>query len=62
MNQELTTIEKIRSILLAYGIPDTFEIEPEAEGMIMAALNQDDMVNVRLDEEGGLMIEFSGDE
>lgn len=59
MNQELTTIEKIRSLLLAYGVPNDIEIEEEAEGMILAALNQDDVATVRIDEEGGLIIEFN---
>jgi hypothetical protein len=58
MNQELTNIEKIRSLLLAYGVPSDIEIEQEAEGMILAALNQDDVATVRIDEEGGLIIEF----
>lgn len=58
MNQELTNIEKIRSLLLAYGVPNDIEIEEEAEGMILAALNQDDVATVRIDEEGGLIIEF----
>jgi hypothetical protein len=58
MNQELTTLEKIRSLLLAYGIPSDFEIEEEAEGMILTALNQDDIAAVRIDDEGGLVIEF----
>lgn len=58
MNQELTTLEKIRSLLLAYGIPTDFEIEEEAEGMILTALNQDDIAAVRIDDEGGLVIEF----
>lgn len=62
MNQELTTIEKIRSLLLAYGVPSDIEIEEEAEGMILAALNQDDIADVRIDEEGGLIIEFNGNE
>ena len=62
MNQELTNIEKIRSLLMAYGVPSDFVIEEEAEGMILAALNQDDIADVRLDEEGGLIIEFYGNE
>jgi hypothetical protein len=62
MNQELTTIEKIRSLLLAYGVPNDIEIEEEAEGMILAALNQDDIASVGIDEEGGLVIEFNGNE
>ena len=57
MNQELTTIEKIRSLLLAWGVPNDIEIEEEAENMILTALNQDDVVSVRIDEEGGLIIE-----
>jgi hypothetical protein len=59
MNQELTLIEKIRSLLLAYGIPSDFEIEQEAEGMIMAALSQDDIVDVHLDDDGTLVIEYN---
>ncbi len=62
MNQELTTIEKIRSLLLAYGLPNNIEIEEEAEGMILAAFHQDNVATVRLDEEGVLIIEFEEDE
>lgn len=62
MNHELTNIEKVRSLLLAYGIPASFEVEEEAVGMILAALNQEDLADVRLDEEGGLIIEFNGNE
>jgi len=62
MNDELTAMEKVRSLLLAYGIPRSFEIEEEAVGMILAALNQEDLADVRLDQEGGLIIEFNDNE
>ncbi len=62
MSQELTTIEKIRSLLLSYGITDNFLIEEDAESMILTALEQDNVFDVRIDEEGGLIIEFDENE
>lgn len=62
MSQELTTIEKIRSLLLSYGITDNILIEEEAESMILNALEKDNVFDVRIDEEGGLVIEFDENE
>lgn len=62
MNEPLTTIEKIRSLLLAWGIDQHIEIEDEAEGMILAALTQDSVDAVGIDHDGTLVIEFKEDE
>lgn len=58
MNQELTNLEKIQSLLLSYGIHKQIEIEKDAEGMILAALNQDNIHDVHIDNEGALVIEY----
>lgn len=62
MNEPLTAIEKIRSLLLAWGIDQPVEIEEEAEGMILAALSQESVDVVGIDADGALVIEFKEDE
>lgn len=61
MNQELSTIEKVKSLLLAYGIPSSFEIENEAAGFILYKLEQN-VVSVKLENDDTLVIETDEDE
>jgi len=53
----LTTVEKIRTHLLVYGITEQIKIEEEAEDMILAGLESDDVESVFI-EDGALVIEF----
>ena len=53
--------QELRAILRSWRIPDHFPIEEEAEGMILLALKQDGIINVYIDDEGGLMIDYAGD-
>lgn len=53
----LTTLERIKTHLLFYGITELVEIEKEAEEDILTALETDGVETVRI-EEGALVIEF----
>lgn len=53
----LTTLEKIQTHLLLYGITESVEIEKEAEDEILAALQMEDVENVNIDN-GVLVIEY----
>jgi hypothetical protein len=53
----LTTLEKIQTHLLFYGITESVEIEKEAEEDILMALELTGVEDVRL-EDGALVIEY----
>ena len=53
----LTTLEKIKTHLLVYGITESLEIEEEAEEMILTTLESDGIESVVI-EDGALVIEF----
>ena len=53
----LTTLEKIQTHLLFYGITESVEIEKEAEEHILSVLESDDIERVAL-EDGALVIDF----
>ena len=57
----LTTLEKIQTHLLFYGITESVEIEKEAEEDILTALEIAGVENVRL-EDGALVIEYTNNE
>lgn len=57
----LTTLEKIQTHLLFYGITESVEIEKEAEEGILAALELTGVEDVRL-EDGALVIEYTNNE
>ena len=61
MNQELTILEQLRTWLMFYGIPPDFEIEAEAEEMILAAISSEDVTSVSIDN-GSLVIEYKDDQ
>lgn len=58
MNQDLTTREKINSLLLARGITEYVEIETDAEEMILMALESTGIHSVTIDD-GALVIEYN---
>lgn len=53
-------IKELRELLKFWHIPEDFEIEEEAEEMLLNALKQDGINNVFIDEEGGLVIDYEG--
>ena len=53
--------EKLKEKLKLWGVPDNFIIEDEAKGPILAALSEDDVLSVYIDNENGLCINYSGD-
>jgi hypothetical protein len=53
----LTTLEKIKTHLLFYGVIESIEIEKEAEEDILTALETDGVENVKVDD-GTLVIEY----
>jgi len=61
MNQELTILEQLRTWLMFYGIPPDFEIEADAEEMILAAISSEDVTSVSIDN-GSLVIEYKDDQ
>ena len=60
-NDELLD-ERLKEKLKLWGVPDDFVVEDEAKGMILAALSDDDILSVYIDEENGLCVNYSGDE
>jgi len=61
MNQELTTLEQLRTWLMFYGIPPDFEIEKEAEEILLEAISSEDVTSVSIDN-GSLLIEYKDDD
>lgn len=53
------TRKKINKYLQKYGISETFEIETEAEEMILMALRNPTLSRVEIDHEGYLYMEFT---
>lgn len=53
--------KRIYQILESYGITEKILIDNEAEEMIFTALHQPDIEEVLIDEEGALLIHYSGD-
>jgi len=53
----LTTLEKIQTHLLFYGITESVEIDKEVEEHILSLLESDDIERVAL-EDGALVIDF----
>jgi hypothetical protein len=66
MNQEnfddLSYDDKIKSLLLRHGVYETLVIDHEEDKpMVLMALQQPDIESIKIDEEGGLVIMYSGD-
>ena len=61
IGNNITNKERIKTHLLFYGITEHVEIEDEAEEMILQALESDDIEQVSIDDEGGLLIEYKDD-
>ena len=58
MDNETSTLDQIYTLLRAHGITQAIVIEPEAEGMILANLQDPKLHSVWLDSEDGLMMDF----
>ncbi len=54
--------KEIREVLLSYGVTTPVEIEEEAKPYILNALTSSDIDKVYVDEEGGLCIEYLGEQ
>ena len=54
--------KQIREVLLSYGVSDPVEIEEEAKPYILTALTSPDVDKVYVDSEGGLCIEYLGEQ
>jgi hypothetical protein len=59
---ESDTRKKIYEILESYGIKEKILIDNEAEGAVLNALMASDIEAVYIDEEGALVINYSGNE
>ena len=55
---ELTDDEKL-SMLFTYYKIDPIKVDDEDKPMIIMALTREDVATVRIDEEGGLVIEYN---
>ena len=59
---ELSIDDKIKCLLVKHGVYDTLVIDDEEDkSMVLMALNQPDVESVKIDEENGLVIMYSGD-
>ena len=54
--------EQIRELLLSFGVTTPVEIEEEAKPYILDALTNPDIDKVYVDSEGGLCIEYLGEQ
>ena len=54
---ELTNDEKLNLLFTYYKI-DPVKVDDEDKPMVIMALTREDVATVRIDEEGGLMIEY----
>jgi len=67
MSNELTTTEisKVDLIYMrleAFGIYDKIKIDDGIEDVLLSALTRNNIDTVSIDEEGGLVIEYKGDD
>lgn len=53
--------KRINHYLKKYGLPETFEIEKEMEDTILLAFRTPGLVEVKIDSEGYLHMEFDED-
>ena len=60
--QELPHEERLQVLLAWHKLPLDFQVEEHMFPLIVMALNQDDIIKAQIDNEGGLNIEYSGDE
>lgn len=51
--------EELRAHLRSWGIPDSFLVEDEAEGMLLMALKQEGINRVYIDDEGGIVVDYN---
>ena len=56
-----TPKEKLDILFAYYNFKEEVKIDEPDIPMIVMALNQDDVANIKVDEEGGLVIEYHGD-
>ena len=59
---ELSIDDKIKCLLVSHGVYETLVIDHEEDKpMVLMALQQPDVESVKIDEENGLVIMYSGD-
>jgi len=65
VTRELTNEEildnRLRAKLKYWGVSDDFKVEDEAKGFVLAALSEEDIMSVYIDNENGLCIGYTGD-
>jgi hypothetical protein len=61
-DDSLTPEEKLKILFSYYNFTEDVKIDEEDMPMIVMALNQENVADIRMDEEGGLIIEYYGDE
>jgi hypothetical protein len=60
--EELTVDQQLEFLFKFHNFDRYVKIDEEDKPMIVMALNQIDVESVECDEEGGLVIQYSGDE
>jgi DNA-binding LacI/PurR family transcriptional regulator len=60
-DETLSYRAKLLILLKRHNISENFIVDEEDVPMVVMALNQDDINSVEVDDEGGLVIGYSGD-
>ena len=61
-DDEMPPLEKLKKLFEYHKFIEYVKIDEEDIPMIVMALNQDDVANIYVDNEGALMIEYYGEE
>ena len=59
--ENMTTADKVNYLLMYYKVDKPVKIDDDDVGIILTALNQDDVNRVWVDDEDGLNIEYNGE-
>jgi hypothetical protein len=62
LNDDMSPEEKLNVLLSYHKVPKHFKYQEEDIHMIIMALNQDDIIEVMIDDEGNMNIDYSGTE
>jgi hypothetical protein len=59
---KLTMEEKLKLLLAYHNLPLDYKVDVEDMPVVILALNQDDIVSIKLDDEGAIDIAYYGDD
>jgi hypothetical protein len=60
--QNLTTEEKLKLLLAYHNLPLDYKVDKEDMPVVVLALNQDDIVTIKINDEGAIDIAYYGED